>query len=78
MLYRCDTDVIDSEFDALFGPMLRNAEPPTPHNLLITRRVVYRYWRSGGGANREIDFGFGSCACVRARRSCAGVRRISA
>ena len=40
---------------------------------------MHVHWRLGGGANREIDFGFGCgacvCACVRAKL-CAGVRQM--
>ena len=35
-------------------------------------RVVQSGWRLGGGANREIDFGFG-CGCVARVRACEAV-----
>ena len=83
MIYRCGTDVIDCEFDvrSLFGPALRNAEPPPPTTSLSPVGWSYRYiyWRLGGESfrdpNREIDFGFVfvHVSCVRAKL-CAMIR----
>ena len=36
---------------------------------------IYIYWRLGGEAKREINFGFGSCRACEARQNCASRER---